>query len=114
MATETLEMVLGSDPVFDLQLYPKRNDQGTNGISLLQISEQSCVARLKDGSGSSILLSLVIVNSQTGVVRLTPSKTSFPVVGVYTLQLVFIDQSGRTFRFPTDGKSLEIRVNQAT
>lgn len=108
-------IVKGSNPPLEIQLYPASSDLVTNGLDLTQMASVTGRAQLQGGAGPAIMINTVRILSPLtkGKVRIEFAQNTFPEVGVYVIHLVFLDNSGRKYVFPSDGTSLKVKVTSS-
>lgn len=114
MRNPTLNVVLGSTASVIVQLYSETSEAPFTPVNLSNVYGNifAAKARLVDDSLPAVSFSAVTCTDPTnGKLALDFLADTFPTVGTYYVQIKWVDSAGRTHIYPSDAKSLLIKVS---
>lgn len=112
MARPIFDLVKGSNEPIIVQLYPVASDTGSNGIDLTGATSLSANAKHVDTAATTAFTAAAVEGSATlGKVKLTYATNTFTALGLYDIQITYIDAAGYTRRYPNEGTGLRMRLN---
>jgi hypothetical protein len=112
MARPIFDLVKGSNEPIIVQLYPDASDTGSNGIDLTGATSVAASAKHIDtGTNTAFSSAAVYGDATDGTVRLLYATNTFTALGLYQIQITYVDASGYTRRYPSDGDGLRMRLN---
>lgn len=112
MGRPIFDLVKGSNEPIVVQLYPVAADTGSNGIDLTGATSMTASAKHVDTGAVVNFASAAVYGTPTlGQVRLIYNTNTFTVLGLYDIQITYVDGAGYTRRYPNEGSGLRMRLN---